>query len=131
MLNLLTYRVLAWISVGLGAVIVALSIALWAQGVQLGRMENQRDKAQQQVAQAQTTIKGQVALLGQCDAATKALDVEGRKRQAEAEKAVAKARSEAGRYQQEAKRLRGLQRVPTPSGADCRQAVREIRNQSR
>jgi hypothetical protein len=127
MLSLLTYRVLAWISVVLGAVIVGLSIALWAQGVQLGHMENERDSAVIKLGEATKTIKGQVALLGQCDAATKALDVEGRKRQAEADKAVAKARTEAGRYQQEAKRLRGLQTVPSPSGADCRQAVREIR----
>jgi hypothetical protein len=127
MLSLLTYRVLAWISVGLGAIIVGLSIALWAQGVRIGKAQNDRDKAWNEVAKAKETIKGQVALLGQCDAATKALDVEGRKRQAEADKAVAKARSDAGRYQQEAKRLRGLQATPTPSGADCRQAVREIR----
>ncbi len=123
----LTAKVLAWLSAGLGAVIIGLLLALWAQGVQLGHMENERDKARNQLTEAKTTIKGQVALLGQCDAATKALDAEGRKRQAEADKALAVARSEAVRYQQEAKRLRGLQGVPTPSGADCRQAVKEIR----
>ena len=127
MLSWLTFPVLRWIAAGMAAVIVALSVALWAQGVRVGKAQNSRDKAWNEVAKAQETIKGQVRLLAECDAATKALDVEGRKRQAEADKALAVARSDAGRYQQEAKRLRGLQRVPTPSGADCRQAVREIR----
>ena len=127
MLKWLTFPVLRWIAIGMGAVIVALSVALWAQGVRVGKAHNSRDKAWNEVAKAKETIKGQIALLSQCDAATKALEVEGKKRQAEADKAVATARAEAGRYQQESKRLRSLQARPSPSGADCRQALREIR----
>jgi hypothetical protein len=123
----LTQKVLAYIAGGLAIVAVGLAVALWAQGVQLGHMENERDKARNGLISAQATIRGQVRLLAECDAATKALDAEGRKRQAEADKAVAKARSDAGRYQQEAKRLRGLQTAPTPPGAGCAQALREIR----
>jgi hypothetical protein len=127
MLSWLTFPVLRWIAAGMAAVIVALSVALWAQGVRVGKAQNSRDKAWNEVAKAQETIKGQVRLLAECDAATKALDVEGRKRQAEADKALATARSEAGRYQQEAKRLRSLQARPSPQGADCRTALKEIR----
>jgi hypothetical protein len=124
---LISIKLAAWVAAGMGAVIVTLSVLLWAAGVRIDDVKNQVVAEKNKVAAAQQTIKGQTALLAQCDAATKALDAEGRKRQAEAEKALATARSEAGRYQQEAKRLRGLQGVPTPSGADCRQALREIR----
>ena len=127
MFDWLTFKVLGWISAALGVAVLTLGAFLWAANVRIDQVALQRDKARDEVAKAKDTIKGQIELLRQCDAATKALDAEGRKRQAEAEKAVAVARSEAGRYQQEVKRLRGLQGTPTPSGADCRQALREIR----
>ena len=123
----LTAKVLSWIAGTLGVVVIGMGVALWAQNVKVGKAENSRDKAWNEVTKAKETIKGQIALLSQCDAATKALEVEGKKRQAKADEALAKARAEAGRYQQEVTRLRTLAGRPTPSGADCRQALREIR----
>lgn len=127
MLNWLTYRILAYVAAALAVAVLGLSVALWAQGVRVGKAQNARDAAELRVTEALTTIKGQVALLKECDTATKKLEAEGKERQANADKAVTAARAEAGRYQQEAKRLRALSGSPTPSGADCRTALREIR----
>lgn len=131
MLNWLTYKVLAYIAAALAVAVIGLSVALWASGVRVGKAQNDRDKARNQVTLALQTIDEQKRVLQECSDRTDALVAEGKKRQADADKAVATARAEAGRYQQEAKRLRALSASPTPSGADCRQALREIRSQPR
>lgn len=127
MFDWLTYKILAWIAAALGIAVLTLSVALWAQGVRVGKAQNDRDKAKNNLVMALQTIESQQTALKECSDRTDALKAEGEKRQAEANKAVATARADAGRYQQEAKRLRALSVVPTPSGAGCREAVAEAR----
>jgi len=123
----LTAKVLAWVAGVLGALVIGMGVVIWAQGVRVAKAQNERDKAWNEVAKAKETIKGQVNLLAQCDAATKALDVEWRKRQATADENLAKARAEAAKYKPSHDKLQSLLRAPTPSGADCRKAIAEIR----
>jgi len=123
MLGFFTTKVMAYICAGLGIVIVSLSVALWAQDVRLGKAQNDRDKAQNDVAKALVTIKGQIALLTECDQATKALKTESDKRVAAADQALAKAQAEARRYQQANQKRDAALKAPTPPGVGCAEAV--------
>ena len=123
MLSFFTVRVMAYICAALGAVIIGLSVWVWAQGVQVGLMQNQRDAANLKLGEAQKTIKGQIALLTECDKATKALKTESDKKAAAADQALAKAQAEARRYQQANQKRDAALKAPTPPGVGCAEAV--------
>lgn len=134
MLSLLTYRVLAYAAGGLAVLAAGLAFALWVQGVQIGHLENERDKAQQesarlrgQVEEARKAIEGYRLAVDTCNAATAKLKAVSEEKAARASKEVAKAREEARRYQNASKQRAALLAGPTPSGAGCREAVAEVR----
>jgi hypothetical protein len=127
----LTAKVLAWIAGVLGVAVLGLGAVLWAQGVQVGHLENQRDAANLKLGEAKKTIKGQIALLTECDRATNALKTESDKKVAAADQALAAARKEATRYQQANRQRDAALKAPTPSGAGCSQAIATIRPELR
>lgn len=123
----LTAKVLAWIAGVLGVAVLGLGAVLWAQGVQVGHLKNERDKANIKVDEAQKTIKGQIALLTECDRATHALKTESDKKVAAADLALARAQAEARKYQLANQKRAKLLSDPTPSGAGCSQAIATLR----
>jgi hypothetical protein len=125
MLGWLTFPILKYIAAGLFAVAVGLSIALWAKGVQLGHMENARDKAQNDLKQAKVTIAGYESAVKQCNDATAKLKAESAQKQATADENLARARADAKKHQPANQKRAAILVAPTPSGADCRHAVAE------
>lgn len=131
MLNWLTYKVLAYIAASLGVVIIGLSVALWAQGVRVGKAQNERDAAVNRVTQALQTIDGQKKVLQECSDRTQALKVESDKKVAAADQAVLQARKDAAKYQQANQKRSAALLAPTPQGAGCAQAIAEARRDLR
>jgi len=127
----LTAKVLAWIAGVLGVAVLGLGAVLWAQGVQVGHLENQLDAANLKLGEAQKTIKGQIALLTECDRATNALKTESDKKVAAADEARLRAQAEARKYEQANKRRAVLLASPTPAGAGCREALIGLRGDLR
>ena len=120
MFSWLTYRVLAYVAGGLALLAVGLAFALWAQGVRVGHLENERDKALNDLAVAMGAIKGYQNAVKQCNEATAKLKTVSDEKAAAADQALARAQQEARRYQEASKRRAALLRAPTPPGAGCR-----------
>ena len=134
MLEWLTFRALGYIAGGLAALSLGLALALWFQGVEIGYLENERDKAKNELAAARVqledarkTIEGYRLAVDQCNAATAKLKAVSEEKAVKAANEVAKAREEARRYQNATKQRAALLAGPTPSGAGCREAVAEVR----
>ena len=127
----LTAKVLAWTSATLFALVVGLSLAYWAQGVQLEHVENQREKARNNLLKADDTIKAQKQTLQECSDRTDALKAESDRKLAAGAQELARAQQESAKYQGAIKRLEALRAGPVPSGAKCEQAIEAIRRELR
>lgn len=116
-----------WLAVGVAAAFLALGGAWWVRGVQLKDARADIKTLEADVETAKKTIAAQQSALKVCSDQTDALKAEGDKRQAAADEALSRAQLEARRHQETNKRLEALRVAPTPSGADCRTALKEIR----
>lgn len=131
MLSWLTYKILAYVAGGLALLAAGLAVALWAQGVQVGRLENQRDKAQNEVAQARVSIKGFQDAVKQCNEGVAKLKADSVQKQAESDQNLARVRAETKKHQPANQRRAAILASPTPKGATCATALTEIRKELR
>jgi len=127
MLGFFTTKVMAYICAALGIAVLAMGGLLWAAGVRIDDVKNDRDKARNQVVEALKTIKGQEVALKECSDKTLALKAESDKKAAAADQALARARQEASRYQQANQKRDAALKAPTPAGAGCSQAIATLR----
>ena len=131
MINFALVAVWRYIAAGLTVIIIAMGGWIWAQGVQVGKARNDRDRSQNELARARVVIAEFQAAAKECSDRTRALMDESDKKAAAADEALARLRRESDRYKESDKRLALLVGRPTPSGAGCTQAIAAVRKELR
>lgn len=131
MIGPFTTKVMAYICAGLGVAVVAMGALLWAAGVRIDDVKNQRDEAKIQLVAAHKSIKEHKDAAKLCSDKTTEHEAESKKKLAAADEALLQAQQEARRYVDANKRRATLLAAPTPSGAGCSHALQELRKELR
>ncbi len=109
-----------YVALGMGAIILALGLALKIQSARLDAATQQVVTLKQQVAQWQAAAKT-------CSDATEAAEKEAKKRNKAAQDALARARTDNQASQQEVARLKALIGSKTATACPAGEAVSRIR----
>ena len=127
MIDFLTVKVWLWIACGLLLLNVWQAVFMALKDAALTEAHAALTVAKSERDQARTLAGSWQSSAAVCSEHTARLETEGAANKAQALQAIAKAHAEAAKYRPAFLRIEALKAAPTPSGAGCTQAIKELR----
>lgn len=127
MIDFLTVKVWWWIAGALAVLNVVQFVIITLQIATISKNTAALTVAESEIKQARELARQWKSSAEQCSEETAKIKAESDANRAAAAQAVARAQAEAAKSKPLHTRVETLKAAPTPTGADCRQALKEIR----